>query len=261
MYQEILEGLGLSPNEGKIYEALVESGETSISAVALSANIHRRNAYDAMHRLVEKGLVFQIFSPTENKYNAVDPDKLIELLGEKQRQLEQALPDLKRKFHRRVAPDEAYIYRGLEGQKNIFRDMLRVGADSFFIGAKGGWYEPKIASARQVFFKEANKKGMRFIQLFDHNVVQQMPDFPKHFEGKLEYRVLPKEYSTNSAIHVFGDYVITYTGLPIGLVPESTVFFVLHSKDLAESYRTWFWYMWEQSKPGKAAGIKSPVKK
>ena len=105
MYQEILEGLGLSPNEGKIYEALVESGESSISAVALSANIHRRNAYDAMHRLIEKGLVFQIFSPTENKYNAVDPDKLVELLGEKQRQLEKALPDLKRKFHRRVAPD------------------------------------------------------------------------------------------------------------------------------------------------------------
>ena len=133
--------------------------------------------------------------------------------------------------------------------------MLRVGADSFFIGAKGGWYEPKITSARQAFFKEANRKGIKFIQLFDYNVVRQMPDFPKHFEGKLEYRVLPKEYSTNSAIHIFGDYVITYTGLPVGLVPESTVFFVLHSKDLAESYRTWFWYMWEQSRSGGSARV------
>jgi len=25
------------------------------------------------------------------------------------------------------------------------------------------------------------------------------------------------------------------------------VFFVLHSKDLAESYRKWFWYMWGMS--------------
>ena len=92
-----------------------------------------------------------------------------------------------------------------------------------------------------------------FVQLFDYNAVQKMPGFPRSFEGKLEYRVLPKEYSTNSAIHIFGDYIITYTGLPVGSVPESTVFFVLHSKDLAESYRTWFWYMWGQSAPKKVA--------
>ncbi|MBP9686829.1 MAG: hypothetical protein KBD66_03455 [Candidatus Doudnabacteria bacterium] len=251
MYQELFESLGLSPNEAKIYENLVEQGESNISKIAVGTNIHRRNAYDAVHRLVEKGLCFQIISSSENKYNAVDPDKLLELISEKEQRLTQVLPELKTKFHKREAPEESYIYRGLEGQKNIFRDMLRVGADSYFIGAKGGWYEPKIAAARQAFFKEANKKGIKFVQLFDYNTVQKMPDFPKHFEGKLEYRVLPKEYSTNSAIHIFGDYVITYTGLPVGSVPESTVFFVLHSRDLAESYRTWFWYMWGQSVSAK----------
>lgn len=47
MYEHILEGLGLSPNEAKIYEALVERGESSISDIAVAAKIHRRNAYDA----------------------------------------------------------------------------------------------------------------------------------------------------------------------------------------------------------------------
>ncbi len=69
--------------------------------------------------------------------------------------------------------------------------------------------------------------------------------------GQLEYRVLPEKYSTNSAIHIFGDYVITYTGLEIGKINDEVVFFVLHSHDLAESYRTWFWYMWEQSSEDK----------
>ncbi len=245
---ELYESLGLSPNESKIYESLIETGESGISAIAVNAKIHRRNAYDAIARLIDKGLVFEIFSSGENRYNAVDPDKLMELLAEKQAVLNKVLPDLKKRFITRHAPQEAFIYRGLEGQKNIFRDMIRVGADSYFIGAKGGWYDPRLESARKAFFKEAKKKNIKFIQLFDFETIKQLPNFPKHFEGELRYRILPKEYSTNSAIHIFGDYVITYTGLVVGIISEEVTFFVIHSKDLAESYRKWFWFMWNLSK-------------
>ena len=247
MNNEIFQSLGLSPNEAKIYEALVEKGESSVSEIAVASGTHRRNVYDAIERLIDKGLCFQIFSANENTYNAVDPDKLVELLSEKQEKLATILPTLKKKFVNRNVAEEAYIYKGLEGQKNIFRDVLRVGQDSYFIGAKAGWYDPRLEASRKAFFREAKKKKIKFIQLFDHQVDVEMKDFPKYFEGELKYRFLPKEYSTNSAIHIFGDYVITYTGLTVGKIPDDTVFFVLHSKDLAESYRTWFWYMWGQS--------------
>lgn len=247
----IFEALGLSPNEGKIYETLLERGEASVSDIAVAAKIHRRNAYDAIQRLIDKGLCFQIFSATENRYNAVDPDKLTEILAEKQEKLFQALPALKKKFGERFAPQEAYIYRGLDGQKNIWRDVIRVGQTSYFIGAKAGWFDPRLEGNRVAFFKEANRKKIEFIQLFDHEVKSEIPNFPRHFPGKLQYRFLPKKYSTNSGIHIFGDYVITYTGLTIGKMPDNGVFFVIHSKDLAESYRKWFWYMWEQSSEDK----------
>ncbi len=247
MNQKVLEELGLSPNEAKIYEALVERGESSISDIAIIPKIHRRNAYDVMERLINKGLCFQIFSNNENTYSAVDPDKLTELLAEKQERLVSILPGLKKKFHASFAAEEAYIYRGLEGQRNIWRDLLRVGQDSYFIGAKAAWFDPNLEAGRAAFFKEANRKKIKFIQLFDYEVKTQLPDFPHRFPAELKYRFLPKKYSTNSAIHIFGDYVVTYTGTSIGKIDENIVIFVLHSKDLAESYRTWFWHMWEQS--------------
>ena len=71
MYEEIYESLGLSPNEGKIYEALVEHGESSISEIAINAKIHRRNAYDAINHLINKGLVFQIISHKEDRKSVV----------------------------------------------------------------------------------------------------------------------------------------------------------------------------------------------
>lgn len=247
MSSTIFESLGLSPNEAKIYQTLVEHGESSISEVATSAQIHRRNAYDAMRRLIDKGLCFEIFSQKENKYNAVDPGKLTELLKEKENELNELLPDLKAKFGQRLAPEEAYIYRGYEGQKNVWRDVLRVGQESYFIGAKGGWFDPHLKASAQAFFKEANRKKIKFIQLFDYEIKKDMSEFPKNFPGKLEYRFLPQKYTTNSGIHIFGDYVITYTGLGLGKLSKDVTFFVIHSKDLAESYRKWFWYMWEQS--------------
>ena len=243
MYLEILENLGLSPNEAKIYEALLEKGESSISEISVNAKIDRRNAYDAISRLIDKGLCFQVVSSSENRYNAVDPRKLQELIGEKEKALHGVLTEMQRKYHSTAAKEEAFIYRGLEGQKNIFRDMLRVGKDSYVVGAKGGWFDPRLETARKKFFKEAEKKKIKFIQLFDYRI-RELKDFPKRFEGPLKYKILPKEYSNNSIIHVFGDYVITYTGLPIGRINTDTVFFVIHSKDLAESYRQWIWYMW-----------------
>jgi len=172
IYQHILEDLGLSPNEAKIYETLIEKGESSISDISIFANIHRRNAYDAIKRLVNKGLCFEVFSSKENLYNAVDPGKLLELTNERQQEVEKILPDLLKKFSRRVAPEEAYIYRGLEGQKNVWRDILRVGQDSYFIGAKGGWFDPRIGkTARDAFFKEANRRKIKFIQLFDYSII------------------------------------------------------------------------------------------
>ncbi len=247
MNTETLESLGLSPNEGKIYESLVEQGESSMSEIAIAAKIHRRNAHDAVQRLIDKGLCFQIFSGGENKYNAVDPDKLVELIAEKQQQVASILPELKRKFEHRIAHEEAYIYRGLEGQKNVWRDVLRVGEDSYYIGAKASWYDPRLEAARKAFFREANRKKIKFIQLFDYEVKSEMPNFPKHFEGTLEYRLLPKEYSTDSAIHIFGDYVVSYTGLSIGKLNEDTILFVIKSAHLAESYRRWFWALWGQA--------------
>lgn len=254
MYQETLQSVGLTPNEAKIYEFLVEHGEATVSEIATGAQIHRRNAYDAIERLIDKGLCFQIISQKESRYNAVDPGKLLEFFAEKRERLEKVLPELKKKFEEREAPEEAYIYRGHEGQKNVWRGVLRVGEDSYFIGAKGGWYDPRLEASRAAFFREANRKKIKFIQLFDHEVQEKIPHFPKHFEGTLQYRFLPKEYSTNSGLHVFGDYIMTYTGLSILKTSEHTVFFGIKSKDLAESYRTWFWYMWDKSTPPRREG-------
>ena len=225
--QEILQNIGLSPNEVKIYLSLVKNGEMSVAQISAATNIHRRNIYDTLQRLTERGLVFIRASESENRYNPVDPNKLLEIVSEKRQSIEKILPQLEKEYSNQTSGDQVYILKGLEGQKNVWRLVLDTGADSYFIGAKGGWFDSRLDVARDNFFFQANKNKINFIQLFDIDVIEKMPDFPKHFPGKLKYRVLPKAYSTNSAIHIFGDYVVTYTGLTVGIISNDIIFFVI----------------------------------
>lgn len=246
IYQDIFEDLGLSPNEAKIYEALLEYGEMPIGEISIRAGVHRRNTYDAIERLIQKGLCFSIVSSSENRYQAVDPDKLLEFIAERREKLERILPDLKGKFEGKRVPEESYIYKGLEGQKNIWRDVLRVGKDNYFIGAKKTWFDPRLESSRKAFFKEANRIGIKFKHVFDQDVQKDL-EFIKNFPGNLEFRFFPGRYSTDSAIQIFGDYIVTYSGLSLGKIDEKVVFFVMHSKNLSDSYRAWFSYIWDNA--------------
>ena len=94
MNKEILEKLGLSPNEAKIYLSLLEYGESGVADISTQAGVHRRNVYDSLKRLLDKGLVQQSLDTKENSYAPVDPSKLTEIIAEQSQQLEEVMPAL-----------------------------------------------------------------------------------------------------------------------------------------------------------------------
>src|SRR3989339_86530 len=87
MYKEILEEIGLSPNEAKIYEALLALGVASAPKIAEQAGVHKRNIYDTLPRLLKKGLIYNIVDAKENRYALVEPNKLNDLIWEKDSKL------------------------------------------------------------------------------------------------------------------------------------------------------------------------------
>ena len=244
MYSEILTSFGLSPNEAKIYESLLSSEEIGISEIALKANIHRRNVYDTMNRLIEKGLVSRIFKKDEHKFRAVNPDKLREILQTQERQLEAIMPDLQSKFSTEPSTEAAYIYKGKEGYKNYLRDMITVAEDTYFLGAKGLWYTPWVDQQYLLDYQEAmQKKGKLFYTLYDHRVQEQLPQALENVGG--EYKILPEQYSPPGVTDVFGDFVVTFTSVGIGNFGEDGTIFVMQNAELAETYRTWFKVIWD----------------
>ena len=241
----ILHELGFSPNEAKIYETLLDLKEAGPGKISSQAKVHRRNVYDALNRLIDKGLVFSVIDKGESVYSAVDPDKLLELVKEKEAGLNALLPELKKRYENKKPLQEAYIYRGIEGFKNYMRDVLRVGQDVYVIGAKLSWLDPRIINYTEKVVKEMARKKINFHILYDALAKDDGQDYSLF--GK-DCRFLPKEYQTNSTINIFGDYVINYTGLAFKKIDDAGTLFIIRDENLADSYRKWFKFMWNNCK-------------
>ena len=65
----------MAKNEAIIYETLVDKGDLSVSDIARESGINRRNIYDTLNRLLEKGLTYEIKLPKETIYKAVEISK------------------------------------------------------------------------------------------------------------------------------------------------------------------------------------------
>ncbi|MFH1850703.1 MAG: helix-turn-helix domain-containing protein [archaeon] len=118
MYEEILRDLGLSLNEAKLYETMLQLGETNVSLISTKSRVHRRNVYDSLNKLIEKGLVSQYVVKGEKRFRATDPQRLLTILKDKEDRLSNILPEMKSKYLGVKQEEEAYIYRGVQGFKN-----------------------------------------------------------------------------------------------------------------------------------------------
>ncbi len=244
MILSTLEELGLSPNEAKVYEALVTYGGSGVSTISLRAKVNRSNAYETLYRLIEKGLIYEVFIEKETIYEAVDPDKLMELVTEKQTKLQAVLPKLHSLYHKHLTTERAYIFKGVEGVKNYLREALKVGEDIYSFAAKGAWFDPRLQPFTEGFLKEAKRRGIKYHHIFDHAVKDGLPEVPKAV-GK-PYKFLPKDFNTDSTMDIFGDHVVTFHGLELGKLRDDLTIFVMVSPGLAKSYRAWWKCMWEQ---------------
>lgn len=243
MYQELLQNIGLSLNESRVYEALLYLGEANVNTISIKSKVHRRNVYDSINKLIEKGLASETFVKGEKLFKPIDPERLREIIKEKEVALESSLIDMKKLYHFVQPEAEAYFFRGVEGFKNYLQLILEQKQPVYFIGAKAFWLDPRLQHYLRHFDQERKKNGIAFMHLFDYEVKEQKPEI-LNLVGK-PYKFLPQKYSSATAVDIFGDYVVTFVGVKPGELYEEPLQFVLKSRLLADGYKKFFQFMWD----------------
>ena len=91
-----LVSLGLTAMEAQTYIALLELGNAKAGAISRKTGVNRTTTYDALERLVQKGLVAYSSQGEHRVFSAVAPVRLVEWLDEKRELATSVVPELEK---------------------------------------------------------------------------------------------------------------------------------------------------------------------
>src|SRR3989338_9197985 len=86
--------LGLTPEESKVYLAILELGGGFVSSIARRANVNRSSCYHTMESLVKKGLVSSYQKGKVLHFTAEDPKRFLQMAEEKIERTKNLIPEL-----------------------------------------------------------------------------------------------------------------------------------------------------------------------
>ncbi len=230
---KVLEEAGLTQGEIKVYLALLKLGKVSAGPITQESALHRSRVYEALTRLVNKGLVSYTNKAQTKYFQANNPEELLDYLEEKKRNVQTLLPQLKAL---QAKPEEAYetaVYEGFRGLKSIFENAKRdtpKGGEILVFGARSGhdfhkktWETYFLNYNRQL---ESKKIGLRLIYNEDLRGTSEATAHEKGKHNKIRYL---KHY-TPAGVNIHGDNVAVF-------VWSKNLAYVMKGKEVADSFR------------------------
>jgi len=234
MNQQFLEQAGLTASETKIYICLLEKGSIRAGEVSRHTGIHRRSVYDAIERLIEKGLVSYIKINNRRYYEAAPPERLLELLKEKEDNIKQIMPELE--LLRNLSEDqkETVFFRGKQAIKTVFDDQIQEGKEILTFGDAVNvndivkYYFPH-------FDKQRIEKKIRVRMIFDESARKQ-----KHLKTipLSDIRFIKKGSKAPISTNIYSDKV------SIIIWEKNPKAILIKEPFLAQSFKSYFEFMW-----------------
>jgi HTH-type transcriptional regulator, sugar sensing transcriptional regulator len=241
----VLEKIGLAGNEVKIYISLLELGSALAGEITKKSGVNRTNVYDALDRLLEKGLVSYVIKNNRKHFEATEPERIIKYLEEKENNIKREkrlvnsiIPELavKRKFSEE--PQDATIFEGKNGIKSIAEDVLRTKEELFAFGAEGRFVEQFTHYAKQWHLR---RKLLKIPVKIIYNEKLRNKKAKAKFPI-LEMKFNSKMHDTPATTWIYGDKVaiVVWSTKPVATL--------IRSKEVANSYKQFFDILWKTSK-------------
>jgi len=237
---EALEAAGLTSNEIKVYKVLLSWNKGNVTQIARKTGIHRRNVYDILIRLSEKGLVSLIITDGVRQYQANDPNNLSRILEEKEKIIKSALPDLEKMFRSSTEKKSTQFFMGKKGIKTILEDVIKTKKELLVIG--GSPEAQNIIMGTYQRFNILRYKEKIPMKIIYSGKAFTKPEFKKPPMLKLcKTKFMPKGLGGDLAVNIYGDNV----ALLMWNI-ENPFAILIRDKSVAASFYDYFLFIWEK---------------
>ncbi|PIN73699.1 hypothetical protein COV20_05760 [Candidatus Woesearchaeota archaeon CG10_big_fil_rev_8_21_14_0_10_45_16] len=249
MDETLLEKLGLTKGEIKVYLALNRLGESTVGPIGKESKVSKSKMYDILDKLIEKGLVGYITKEGTKYFMANDPHMILDYIEKKEDELNltkknvvtEVLPRLMMQRASVSKKRVAEMYEGFQGIKAI-REELMINFKSedtlFVLGA------PKVANVKWEgwfldFHKRRIQRKVKMKIIYNANAKEYGKVREKMRFTEVKY--FPNKLVSPNWIDIFPDAVLFV------MVLKNPVAFVVRDTELANSFRSYFEIMWKNS--------------
>ena len=238
MDTQILEDLGFTNAEIKVYLALLELGLSTAGPIMDKSGLQSSVVHMTLNKLIAKGFVSFIKEGQRNHYQATDPKHISEYIDNKKSQFEKILPDLLSKQDMAKEKSEVITFRGIKGVKELLYELLEAGGkehhtfgsakESLMLG-EAWWmnYHTKRAA-----------KGITAKLLFNESL-RKWCDVNLYPKAEYKFTKIGFEPLTETIIRNDKIGIILWTEKPIGIL--------IHNKLAAQSYDKFWEIMWNMN--------------
>src|SRR3989338_3370459 len=231
--ESVLEKLGFSPNEIRVYLTLNDHGSTKAGRIAKIAKIDRSNCYNALKSLTEKGLVSYVLIGKVKWFQAAGPKRLLEYIKEQEEDVKSILSELQVRHKATKIEGQVRLFKGIKGVKSILLDIVRNGKDNCVFGSEGQLTRimPEFAAQFERLKKENKIKTKLLIRQGRHELNS----------SSSEYKSIPHVSESPAVTNIYGDKIaiIIWTDEPEGIVIENAA--------AAKAYKSYFDFMWKSA--------------
>lgn len=235
MNTRLLEDAGLTENESKVYLSLLKAGPSTAGEITEKSGVHRRNVYDAIERLTEKGLVSTLEKNNTKNFIAQHPKDLLTIIKNKENNIESILPELLKLYENPEAKNEVQVFSGDYGLKTVMEMQSEDNNEIFVLASKESVAE-MLRFAHPEYVKKRVEKNLWINYIFNS------------FEGGKRVamaplsrvRYFPKEHSVPASFMIWGkkSAILLFT-------EKHPMMLLFDNEKIAADFMAYFRTIWE----------------
>jgi len=242
MDTSILEDLGLTNAEIKVYMTLLKLGSAQAGEVIEFSGIQSSVVYRSFATLIDKSLINFIKKGKKKVYQATKPESFFNFIEEKKRKFTEILPELKKQQEYSRKKETATIFKGISGIKEVYGIMINSKAKEYLTFGGGPVTVDVMGLTWWINLHNrriANKLPSR--QIFDL-AVRNVGGTEIEIKKMTDIRYLPAEFAQFQETIIVGDKVA------ITVFSEQPYAFLIEDKNVAEGYKKYFELLWKRAK-------------
>lgn len=243
----LLEKLGLTKTEAKIYLLLLRLGQVPATPIIKKAELHRATVYDVLERLMEKGLVSYIIKNSIRYYSTTEPERFEVILEDKEKEIQEqqkSFQEIKKELNTLASlPKEQYpveVLVGKGGLKTALEDVLRKKKTFYALGAQGN-FQKYVQDYHHIWHNKLKQLKIQCKMIYAEKCRKlRTKEFPLPYA---KIRFIDKVYDGPMTTHFYDDTVL------IVMWAEQPIVIRIKSKELVGHYRGFFELIWKMAKP------------